>query len=232
MKKIGLVGGIGPASTVDYYLGLIERYRAQFGDDRYPEIVIDSIDMHEMIDAFGQNDYDKVAEMLLNSVENLKAAGATLAAITSNTPHIVWDKVLDKFSLPCYSIVEAAVEAAKQNAFQRVLIFGTEFTMSSGLYDKAFDKAGIHPVVLSKEDQLAIGHIIYPNLENGIIIPADKEKMIAIAEKYIQTENADALLLGCTEIPLMIKAGDVSVPIIDTTQIHIDKIYAEYISMI
>ena len=115
MKKIGLVGGIGPASTVDYYLGLIERYRAQFGDDRYPEIVIDSIDMHEMIDAFGQNDYDKVAEMLLNSVENLKAAGATLAAITSNTPHIVWDKVLDKFSLPCYSIVEAAVEAAKQN---------------------------------------------------------------------------------------------------------------------
>lgn len=97
--------------------------------------------------------------------------------------------------------------------------------IDSGLLYGSGSEAGITPIVPNKEDQIVLGNLIYPNLENGIVIPEDKVKMISLAEKYIQENDADALLLGCTEIPLMIKEGDVSVPVIDTTQIHIQAIF-------
>lgn len=225
MKKIGLVGGLGPASTVDYYLGLIELCRSGKGEDVYPEIVIDSVDMSEHTDAFSKGDYDKICDLLIESLTNLKSAGADVAAITANTEHIVWDKVVSRFPLPVISIVDEIVAEIKKSGYKKVLVFGTEFTMSSGLYENAFVKNGITPIVPDENDIKIIGNLIYPNLENGIVIPEDKVKMIELAEKYISIYSADAMLLGCTEIPLMIKDGDVSVPTLNSTNIHIKAIY-------
>ena len=104
------------------------------------------------------------------------------------------------------------------------MVFATEYTMKSGLYSDALSKIGVTPITPDKTDMKEIGDIIYPNLENGIVIEKDKKRMVEIAERYIGNHTADALLLGCTEIPLMIKEGDVSVPTINTTQIHIDAI--------
>lgn len=158
MKKIGLVGGLGPASTVYYYLGLIKRCQSQNGKNAYPKIVIDSADMSEHTEAFEKNDYDKICKLLLKSLADLKAAGAELAAITANTEHIVWNKICDRFPLPVISIVDAAVNQIMRDGYKRVL-------------------------------------------------------------------KADAVLLGCTELPLAIKNGDLSVPVLNAADIHINEIY-------
>ena len=225
MKKIGLVGGIGPASTVNYYLGLIEKVKAEFGENTYPEIVIDSVNLDYATKCFINREDEKSVELMVRSVSNLQAAGAQIAAITANTEHILWDKMKKDFDIPVISIVDAAVEEICTRKFKRVLVLGTVFTMRSGLYEKPFKSHGITLVLPSAEEQEIIGDLIYPNLENGIVISNDRKRMLEIAEKYIEMYDAEAVLLGCTEIALAIKSGDLSVPVLDTTAIHIKAIF-------
>ena len=225
MKKIGLVGGIGPASTVDYYLGLIERCRAEFGENVYPEIVIDSVSLTTATDFLAQNDFDGNAQLMLKSLAGLKAAGAEIAAITANTEHIVWDRISDKFQLPVVSIVEATAAEILRKGYRKVLILGTIFTMKSGLYEKPLAERGITPILPTDKDKEKIANLFFPNLENGIVVPEDKVKMLEIVGRYVREKGADAVLLGCTELPLMIKDGDLDVPLLNTTQIHINAIF-------
>lgn len=224
MKKVGIVGGLGPASTIDYYKDIIDIYRNEYGDDHYPEIVIDSINMNQIINGISSQDYDSVVAYLLKSISNLEKAGATFAAIASNTPHIVWDRIVNKVSIPLISIIDATCDYIAHNNYKKVLIFVTKFTMKNGLYNNALSNRDIDWILPNEEDIEILGNLIYPNLENGIVIEEDKKKMISIAEKYISRFHADSLLLGCTEIPLMIKPNDVSVPVINTTEIHIQRI--------
>lgn len=225
MKKIGLVGGIGPASTVDYYLGLIEKCRAEFGENVYPEIVIDSVSLTAATDFFAQNDFDGNAKLMLRSLADLKAAGAEIAAITANTEHIVWDRISDKFKLPVVSIVEATADEILRKGYRKVLVLGTIFTMKSGLYEKPLAEHGITPILPTDEEKEKIANLFFPNLENGIVVPEDKAKMLEIVGKIVREKGADAVLLGCTELPLMIKDGDLDVPLLNTTQIHINAIF-------
>lgn len=230
MKKLGIVGGLGPASTIDYYRDIIDECRKSLGDDQYPEIVIDSVNMGELVSAIERENYDSVASQLLKSIENLKNAGADFVVIASNSPHIVWDKIKDKSPLKILSIIDAACDYIESCGYKKVLIFATKFTMKNGLYSRALSSRGFDWVLPNAEDIEILGDIIYPNLENGIVIPEDKKRMIEIAEKYIAKTCADSLLLGCTEIPLMIKHGDVSVPVISTTEIHIARIVKELLN--
>lgn len=220
--KFGIIGGIGPASTVDYYKGIIEK-SLEVGKI-YPELVIDSIDMNRMCDCFENNDYNNALSMLTSSIYNLKNAGAEYVAIASNTPHIIFDEIKRHSPLPLISIVEETCKYIVAHEYKKVLVLGTGFTMKSELYTKSLIKYGIEVITPRPEDIEKLHSIIFPNLENGIIINEDKAKMIAISESYIKEFNVDAVILGCTEIPLMIKEGDISVPIINTTQIHIDAI--------
>lgn len=224
MRKAGIVGGLGPASTIDYYREIIENFRKAHGQDVYPELVIDSVNMHELVSAVEVGDYNTVAEMLIKSVGNLQRAGADFAAISANTPHIAWDKIIDRVDIPLLSIIEATCDFVVKKKYKNVVVFGTKFTMRNGLYSNALKERGINAITPDDADIEQLGDIIYPNLENGIVIPKDKKTMIAIAEKYIHEYHADALLLGCTEIPLMIKEGDVTVPVIDTVKIHVSAI--------
>jgi aspartate racemase len=224
MKKVGIVGGLGPASTIDYYREIIETYRKVYGDDIYPEIVIDSINMGKLIEGITSNNFESAAAYLLYSISNLEKAGASFAAIASNTPHIVWDLIKDKASIPLISIVDATCDHIVKKNYSKVLIFATKFTMKSGLYSEALTKRNIDWILPKEEDIEILGDIIYPNLENGIVLAFDKIKMLQIAEKYIEQYKTDSILLGCTEIPLMIKPEDISVPVINTTEIHIEKI--------
>lgn len=224
MKKIGIIGGLGPASTIDYYRDIVEEYRKAKGDDNYPKIVIDSINMGELVKDIELKDYNNVARQLLDSISNLERAGANLVAIASNSPHIAWELIESKAPIPLISIIDATCDYIVQQNYAKVLIFATKFTMQNGLYSNALAKRNIDFVLPTEEDIEILGGIIYPNLENGIVIARDKQKMISIAEKYIEQQSADSILLGCTEIPLMIKPNDVSVPVINTTKIHIEKI--------
>lgn len=225
MKKIGLVGGIGPASTVDYYLGLIEKTRTVLGKTRYPEIVIDSVDLNEATEYFELEQWDKSADLMVRSVENLARAGAEIAAITANTEHIVWERMKAGFKIPVISIVDAVVEEILSRQYKKILVLGTEFTMKSGLYNQALESAGIKTVAVTQEDCGRIGGLIYPKLENGIVDPLDKKEMLGIINNYLNFESVDAVLLGCTELPLMIHEENLALPLLNSTQIHIDAIF-------
>ena len=224
MTKAGIIGGLGPASTIDYYHDIVENYRKKYGDDSYPELIIYSVDMHEIVSLIENQKYEELANIIIKKVSMLGKAGADFVAIASNSPHIAWKYIDGKTDIPVVSIIEATCNCIKEQNFKKVLIFATEFTMKNGLYSEALEKHQIDYILPEDRDISILGNIIYPNLENAIVIAEDKQCMIDIAEKYISKYSCDALLLGCTEIPLMIKPGDVSVPVIDTTKIHVEKI--------
>ena len=224
MKKVGIVGGIGPASTHDYYSGIVDGYRTKTGSGNYPEIVIDSVNMTVMLSYVENEDWDALVNMLVHSISNLYAAGAKIAAIASNTPHIVFDMVQERSVLPLISIVDETCRYAKSKGCKKAVVIGTRFTMGSGLYAKALARFDIAAITPSGDEQDIIHEIIFPKLEDGIVDPEDKRKMLALAGRLISDQNADALVLGCTELPLMVKEHDIDTMILNTTQIHINAI--------
>jgi aspartate racemase len=224
MKKSGLVGGIGPASTLDYYKGILDGYRARTGGEDYPPLIIDSLNLAEMYSLAERKAWPEFTGRLAGSVKNLAAGGAEFAAMAANTAHIVFDAVAARSPIPLISIVEETCKYARAKGCRSVVIFGTAFTMSSGLYADAFAKHGIAAFVPDDDGQKAIHNIIFPHLQDGIVLPEEKEIVLSLARRLIAAHRADALILGCTELPLIIKDGDLDTLILDTTQIHIDAI--------
>lgn len=231
-KKIGLVGGIGPASTIEYYRELERLYQNDTQINGYPEIVIDSVNMSRHDKAIENKDYDLLAQYLLKSLENLKAAGAEIAAICANTEHIAWDKICNKLPLQVVNLLDVVTKEIESQKYKNVLILGTEWTMASRLFETKILQIGCNPITPCPEKQKVIGKLIYPNLENGILIQADKKKMISIIEEYCNKYSIDAVLLGCTELPLMISDSDINIPTINTTQLHINEIFKQSLLLI
>lgn len=225
MKKIGLIGGVGPVSTVNYYLELNRLYHNDFGVNEYPEIVIDSLSLNKVTTALAEERYDIVCETLKKSADILRNAGAECVAICSNTPHIVLNQIVADLPLPIVSIVDANVRAVKNGGYKNVLVLGTLATMQSGMYQSVIAENGISSVTPSVEDQQTIADIIFPNLENGIVDPDERLEMLALVEKYVAYQSVDAVLLACTELPLIIKPADLTIPVIDTALVHAKEIY-------
>ena len=225
MKKIGLIGGIGPVSTVNYYLELNRLYHNDFGVDEYPEIVIDSLSLNKVTTALADERYDIVCETLKKSADILRNAGAECVAICSNTPHIVLSQIVDELPLPIVSIVDANVQVVKNGGYKNVLVLGTLATMQSVMYQSVLAENGISSVTPSVEDQQTIADIIFPNLENGIVDPDERLKILALVEKYVAYQSVDAVLLACTELPLIIRPADLTIPVIDTALVHAKEIY-------
>ena len=225
MKKIGLIGGVGPVSTVNYYLELNRLYHNDFGVNEYPEIVIDSLSLNKVTTALADERYDIVCETLKKSADILRNAGAECVAICSNTPHIVLSQIVDELPLPIVSIVDANVQAVKNGGYKNVLVLGTLATMQSGMYQSVLAENGISSVTPSVEDQQTIADIIFPNLENGFVDPDERLEMLALVEKYVAYQSVDAVLLACTELPLIIKPADLTIPVIDTALVHAKEIY-------
>ncbi|MBR4114838.1 MAG: amino acid racemase [Bacteroidales bacterium] len=225
MKKIGLIGGIGPVSTVNYYLELNRLYHNDFGVDEYPEIVIDSLSLNKVTTALADERYDIVCETLKKSADILRNAGAECVAICSNTPHIVLSQIVDELPLPIVSIVDANVQVVKNGGYKNVLVLGTLATMQSGMYQSVLAENGVDSVTPTAEDQQTIADIIFPNLENGIVDPDERLKILALVEKYVAYQSVDAVLLACTELPLIIRPADLTIPVIDTALVHAKEIY-------
>ncbi len=230
MKKAGIIGGLGPASTLDYYQDIISGYRKIMKTNEYPSLVIDSVNMTEVLSYVAENKREQLVSFLMKSVKYLTAAGADFAVMASNTPHIVFEELKKLSPIPLISIVEATCKHAKSLGCKKVVVLGTLYTMKNGLYVKPLKNSGIEAFVPESEEQMVIQNIIFPNLEDGIVLPEEKEKMIGIAAKLIKNHNADGLVLGCTELPLMIKPEDMDINILNTTQIHIQEIIKEMIA--
>lgn len=227
MKKFGLVGGIGPASTIDYYQGITSRVQQKMGGENFPPLVIDSLNLQEVYDVVAAKRWKAFADVFIASTERLVKAGASFAAMAANTAHIVFDDVQKASSIPLISIIDTTRTHLLRNGYKKVVLFGTAFTMNHPLYPQALGACGIETVLPDEAQQKLIHGIIFPNLQAGIVCPDQKQTIVAVAQQLIVTTQAEALILACTELPMIIRPEDISVPLVDTTQVHIEAIVEE-----
>jgi len=224
MKRIGIIGGIGPESTVDYYkliIGAFHEKQAEFG---YPEIIIYSADLTSLMRILEANDWGNLTDWLLEKVVALHKAGAEFAVIGSNTPHIVFDRVSSKSPIPMLSIIEETRKNAQQRGYKKLGLLGTRFTMESDFFKKPFGDNEMAVVVPEKEDQELIHHRLFSEIELGIIKDSTRKELLSIIKKMIDRHSIDALILGCTELPLILNQDEFGIPFLNTTAIHAESI--------
>lgn len=221
--KLGLVGGIGPESTLLYYRALVEGYRARTGDGSYPNLVIDSVDMQAMLALVERDDRDGLTSFLVAAVRRLAAAGAQVAAIASNTPHLVFDRVQADSPLPLVSIVRATRDAVAARGLSRVGLLGTRATMERGFFDHDFAAAGVGVAVPPADERAYVHDRIFAELEHGIVTPETRRAFLAIVAGMRERDGVEGLILGCTELPLILSAADFpdGLPVFDTVAVHV-----------
>jgi aspartate racemase len=227
MKKLGLIGGTGPESTIDYYRLLTARYREKV-DGASPPVVINSVDLKRMIAWMSANELDKVTDYLVGEFETLEKAGVDFAALTANTPHIVFDEINSRVNLPLISIVEAACERAQTLGFKSVGLFGTRYTMQAPFYPKVFSRTDIKLVTPNAEEQDYIHEKYFGELLKDTFLPETRTKFLAIADEMKARDGIEALILGGTEIPLLLRTEEHNgIQLLDTTRIHVDRLIEE-----
>jgi len=231
MKLIGIVGGIGPESTIDYYRLFISTYRERRPDGGYPPVVINSIDLARVLKLVSSNDLAGLAAYMLEEVRRLARAGATHGLLSSNTPHIVFDEIRRASPIPLISIVETACRAAVQRKLKRVGLFGTRFTMQGGFYQRVFAREGIAVAIPGSEDQEFIHDTYLNELVNGVVLAATRERYIAIARRMKKEQGIEALILGGTELPLLLRdAIGIGMTLLDTARLHVEAAVSELLS--
>ena len=227
MQPIGIIGGIGPESTIDYYRAMIAAYRERRPDGSYPAIVINSIDAAAMLGPLMTGDLDAVADGLVAELGRLQGAGAGIAALAANSPHIVFDQVQRRSPLPLVSIVEATRDEAVRRGLRRAALFGTRFTMQGHFYQDVFEKAGVAVIVPDAAEQAFIHDKYMSELVNGILAPETREGLLGIVAALKARDGIDAVILGGTELPLILREPVASgIPLLDTTVIHANAIVA------
>jgi aspartate racemase len=225
MKTAGIVGGIGPDSTIEYYRSIIRAYRDTINDGSYPRLLINSIDMKKMLDLVSRNRLDELAEFLADQIAALERAGADFAALAANTPHIVFPELERRSRIPLVSIVEAACAAARERGYRRVALFGTRFTMQAHFYPQVFEPAGISIVLPSHDEQTLIHDIYAGELLNGSFREESALRMRAIAGRLKAQERIDCVALAGTELPLLLREREYDgIPMLDTTKEHVQRI--------
>lgn len=230
MKKIGLIGGVGPESSIEYYRLIIKRFQDRLSTKDYPEIVINSVNMTEMLGYVFNSQFDKLVDFLADKVKILENAGVEYVAIASNTPHIVFDRLADKVKIPLISIVEETCKVVNREKMQRVGLLGTKSTMTSGFYNKVAQKYGLDIIIPTTENQDFIHHKYMSELVFNTILPQTKEKLVQIIKDLKEKEAIEGLILGGTELPLIINQSDFEdIKILDTTKIHVESIVTKMI---
>jgi aspartate racemase len=230
MKKIGLIGGVGPESTIAYYRLIIKRYQERLNTKNYPEFIINSINMTEMLSYVFNNRLDSLIDFLSERIKILEMSGIDYATIASNTPHIVFDELKKKVSIPLISIVEETCKEISDRKMNHVGLVGTKSTMTAGFYDKAAKKYGIDIFIPGTKDQDFIHDKYMYELLFNRIVPETKKELIRIVKELKEKESIEGLILGGTELPLILSQQDFSdINILDTTKIHVESIVTKMI---
>lgn len=224
MKTIGIIGGLGPESTVDYYKEIIAAFNTKYVEMAYPEIIIYSANLNELMKFVETKNWPRLSEWLLEKISSIQRAGAEFAVIASNTPHIVFDEIKSKSSVPLLSIVEETCNKAQEMDLKNIGLMGTKLTMEADFYKKPFISKGISVVVPSEEEQQLIHHKLFSEIELGIFKDSTKEELLAIAKRMVDEEEIDSLILGCTELPLILTESKYDIPFLNTTAIHCESI--------
>ena len=222
MKTLGLIGGIGPESTVEYYRLLIEGYREK-RDGEYPAVIINSVDLKTLLAWMAESRLDQVADYLSLEIDRLYRAGADFAALASNTPHIVFDQLRERSSLPLVSIVESACEKVESSSFKTVALLGTRYTMQASFYPQVFARAGIRLITPNNDEQTYIHTKYLGELLDNQFLSETRYEILQIVNRLHQQEGVEAVILGGTELPLLLTGEQHNgIPLLDTTRIHVD----------
>jgi aspartate racemase len=225
MKTVGIIGGIAPESTIAYYRQIISSYQQMNNTGDYPQIIINSINMTKMLDLIAARRLSEVTEYLAEEVNKLSGAGADFAIMASNTPHIVCNQVQQLSNLPLISIVETTCEKIAVSELKRVALFGTKFTMQGGFYDEVLTGFDIEVIKPEEEDQNYIHDKYMSELVNGVFLDETRTALLKIIEKLKQQNNVEGLILGGTELPLILEKGIVKgIDVFDTTEIHVESV--------
>ncbi|HJP95358.1 MAG TPA: amino acid racemase [Pyrinomonadaceae bacterium] len=226
-KTLGLIGGTGPESTIEYYRLLTAQYREK-ADGASPPIIINSVDLKRLLGWMTADQLDKVTDYLATEIEKLHKAGADFAALTANTPHIVFDELEQRASLPLVSIVEAACERVQALGLKSVALFGTRYTMQAPFYPKVFARTDIKLFTPNDQEQAYIHEIYLGELLKDVFSPETRARVLAIADEMKARHGIEAVILGGTEIPLLLRADEHNgIRLLDTTRIHVDRLIAE-----
>lgn len=231
MKTAGIVGGIGPESTIQYYRQIIDVYRDRQRDGSFPSFLLHNVDMHRMIELISADEQMRLVEFLLSAIKRLAAGGADFAAISANAPHIVFDEVRRWSPIELISIVEATSRAAKSQNLKRLGLFGARFTMQGSFYPEVFARDKLTIIVPNESEQALIHEKYFNELGKGIVLPETRAQLLAIAARLRDEEKIDGLILGGTELTLILSdVTDQGIPFLDTAKIHIDAIVAKMFS--
>ena len=221
MKTLGMIGGVGPESTIDYYKNIIALYRERQRDGSYPQFVINSIDLRKGIDFMNANNLAGMANYLLEEIMKLPRAGADFAIIAANTPHIVFDDIAPKSPIPLISIVEATCDYAKKRKMKRLALFGTRYTMQATFYSKVFSREGIDLIVPESKDQDYIHEKYFSELVPGNFLPETRAGLLAIVDRMKAKIDLDGVILAGTELPLILRGESHNgIALLDTGKIH------------
>jgi aspartate racemase len=231
MKVLGMIGGVGPESTIDYYHTIIALYRARIPDGSYPPLIINSIDLKKVVDLITRNDITNLAFSIAVEVEKLACAGAQFGLIAANTPHLAFEEIAAQSAIPLISIVEAACAAAKARKFRKLALLGTRFTMQGTFYPKVFSREGIELIVPDSNDQDYIHDKYMNELVLGKFLPETQAGLLAIVDRLKGKIDVDGVILAGTELPLILRDDSHNgIPFLDTTKIHTEAAVTEMLS--
>ena len=227
MKKIGLVGGTGPESTLMYYKELNSRIDKMTDGRAMPDVVIDSVDFRRAWSYVVDERYDLLADYLSEKVLNLKKSGAEVISLTAVTMHVVADEICKKTGVSMISIPQAVCREALARGYKTIGLLGTIFTMEKDYMKKAFRDCGIDVVIPEKDDRELVAKRIYEELEVGIVKESTLKEFQALITKMKEKDGIEAVILGCTELPLLLNAENCPVPCLDSVEIHINELIRE-----
>ncbi len=225
MNRIGIIAGIGPASTVEYYSLIIQRFRERLSTKDYPEMLLHSINMTEMLNYVFKGELEELVAFLQDRIQVLENAGVDYVALASNTPHLVFDKLAEVVKTPLISIVEETCKVIETSKLKKVGLLGTKSTMSMGFYQRVGAKRGIEIVIPEEEEQDCVHEKYMGELVFNEIKPETKQRLIEIVKQLAKQEKIEGVVLGGTELPLILEQEDFDLlKVFNTTEIHVNAI--------
>lgn len=218
-KKIGIVGGLSPESTVSYYLYITRTYAERFGSCAYPEIIIYSVNLDNYHKWRSIDRWDLIVDDLVAAFKKLAGAGADFGLIATNTMHKVYDQVASAVDMPLINIIDETARHCRHSNLNTLGLLGTRYTMSDGFYQERLAHFDLKAVVPNQEQQEIVHRIIVEELVRGRILEASRKEYVSIIDGLI-SRGARGIILGCTEIPLLVEQADVGIRLLDTAVIH------------
>jgi len=227
IKRIGILGGMSYESTLKYYDLILHKYYNKYSDYHYPEVVIFSLNFQKLIDYELGDDKGKYIDYLMSGIKSLENAGVSFIAMAANSPHAVYEELTKLAKVPLLSIVEATVNKAIQENMRKLLLLGIKFTMQSTFYQDYCKELGIEVITPSDGEQNEIDNIIFNELVIGFFKQDSKKRLLQIVNQF----EVDGVILGCTELPLILNQKDTEIKLLDTVELHTKAILNYFLSL-